>query len=42
MINSLIPILQSWLPIWDAYIVDYFALSFVAFTGCFIHYLLRR
>lgn len=42
MRNFIIPLIESWLPIWDAYLVDLFALAFIAFVGCFIHYLFRR
>lgn len=42
MMDYIIPIIQSWLPVWNAYLVDVFALAFVAFVGCFIHYLVRR
>lgn len=42
MIDYIIPIIVSWLPVWNTYLVDVFALGFLAFCGCFIHYLIRR
>lgn len=42
MRDAIIPLLESWLPIWNEYLVDVFALGFLAFVGCFIHYIFRR
>ena len=42
MRNYIIPLIESWLPIWNTYLVDLFVLGFIAFVGCFIHSLFRR
>lgn len=42
MREAIIPLLASWLPIWNEYLVDVFAMGFVAWCGWFIHYLFRR
>lgn len=42
MIRYVIPLLESWMPIWNEYMVDVFCLGFIAFVGCFIHYVIRR
>lgn len=42
MIQFVIPLVSSWLPIWEEYLVYAFCLGFIAFVGCFVHSLLRR
>ena len=42
MINFIIPLVKCWLPIWNEYLVYVFCMGFVAFVGCFIHYVFRR
>lgn len=42
MIDSIIQILESWLPIWSTYLIDIFCLGFLAFVGCFLHAVFRR
>ena len=42
MINYMIPLIESWLPIWNEYLIDVFCLAFIAFVGCFLHSLFRR
>lgn len=42
MIQFIIPLIECFIPIWNEYLVYVFAMGFLAFVGCFVHYLVRR
>lgn len=42
MLEFIIPLLASWLPVWNVYIIPLFCLAFIAFVGCFLRNLLRE
>lgn len=42
MISYMIPLVQSWLPIWNEYLVYFFALGFLAWVPSAIIAFFRR
>lgn len=42
MLQYIIPLVASWLPIWHEYLIFYFVGSFVAVFGAIIHSFVRR
>lgn len=42
MIEHIIPLIASFLPVWSNYLIYIFALAFLAWVPSFIYYLVKR